>query len=117
MHSIDLAGDSLFDRCPKNPDWCPGHLGEEPTQCATEYTRFGPDGISVTQDGDAPPVVDLQTAVMDWTVPRLKFSPAQARLFAFQMFQAADLAERYAQPSATSNITRMIAEALAAAGR
>jgi hypothetical protein len=101
----------MYDRFPGCAPWCAGHLDDSvPNQHSTDYDYFGPDAVGVTQVDGHPPVVSL----FDYSSPQVNFTPAQARLFAYQLMQAAELAERFAFPLQSAAATRALAESLAA---
>jgi len=101
---------SVFARTTECPIFCEGHVDESVTSHGTEYDFFGPDGVVVTQAQDKPPVVSL----IDFNPVQHDFTPAHARRLAYQILQAAELAERYTQPCATAHITRLLAATIAA---
>jgi hypothetical protein len=108
----DLLGHGMFIRttaCADKP-WCEGHVDDSVTSHGTEYDFFGPDGVVVTQGEGRPPMVSL----IDFDPAQNDYTPAHARRIAFQILQAADLAERYAQPSATGAVALLLAETIAA---
>ena len=106
----DLYGRGVFARIPACADkpWCEGHVDSTVTAHGTEYEFFGPDGVVVTQIEGQPPVVSL----IDFNPTQNDYTPAHARRLAFQILQAADLAERYTQTSPTSQLTRLLAEVI-----
>lgn len=108
---IGLTSDSLFSRWATCEPWCEGHIDDSVTTHGTSVDYFGPDGVVVNQVEGQPPVVSL----IEYR-PQTDFTPARARLLAFQILQAADLAERYAMPNAASEVTRMLGQALMASG-
>jgi hypothetical protein len=91
---------------------CEGHADPSTkTFHSTKWEFFGEMGVTVSQtDGQKPEV-----SLVDLPHPQASYSPTEARLLAYQIMLAADMAERLAQPSITAEITRLLAEALAAA--
>jgi hypothetical protein len=106
------APNGIFDRLSTCPPFCEGHA--DPTsysQHGTALEFFGTDGpVIVSQCDGEPPTVRL----IELESPSHDFTPQQARLVALQMLQAADLAERYAEPSLTADTIRRLAELVAA---
>lgn len=105
---IDPTTDSLFGRWSTCPTWCEGHIDDSVPTHGTSVDYFGPDGVVVNQNDGQPPIVSL----INYRTPQVDFTPTRARLLAFQILQAADLAERYATPSVTSEATRLLAQTL-----
>lgn len=102
-----------FDRYSSCSFFCAGHADLSTAHIhTTDLDHFGKNGpVIVTQtDGEAPKV-----ALVDLPSPQANFTPAEARVVAFQLLMAADVADRAAQPTVASEVTRMLAEALAGA--
>lgn len=90
---------------------CEGHADASARDIhGTSWDYFGQMGVVVTKVGDRPPVVSL----IDMDPAQNDYSPAEARLLALQILVAADMAERYAQPSPTEAVVRQLAETLLA---
>lgn len=109
-----LAGHSHFPHyaeCLAFPP-CEGHAGPSTRQFhGTTWDYFGEMGVVVTKTGARPPVVSL----VDMEPTQNDYTPAEARMLALQILLAADLAERFAQPSPTSRLTLLLAKAIDAA--
>lgn len=90
---------------------CEGHSDSSTAhEHSTPWEYFGEFGVTVTQtDGEAP-----QISLVDMPHPVASYSPAHARVLAYQILLAADMAERLAQPSPTEHVARLLAEALRA---
>ncbi|HZP54988.1 hypothetical protein [Actinocrinis sp.] len=88
---------------------CEGHADPSTVHFhSTPWDFFGELGVTVSQtDGEAP-----QVSLVDMPHPVASYSPAYARVLAYQILLAADMAERLAQPSPTAEVTRLLAEAL-----
>lgn len=88
---------------------CEGHADPSTAhEHTTAWEYFGTLGVTVTRtDGELPEV-----SLVDLPHPVASYSPAHARVLAYQILLAADMAERLAQPSPTEQVTRLLAEAL-----
>lgn len=98
-----------FDRYDGCFPECEGHADPSTKHYhSTRWEYFGEMGVTVTKtDGESP-----QVSLVDLPHPQASYSPAYARVLAYQILLAADMAERLAQPSPTAEITRLLAEAL-----
>ena len=101
----------LFERLATCPGFCEGHVDASVTTHGTALDYFGTCGPVVVnqREGEMPMV-----CLVDLPAPSAEFTPAQARIVALQLMQAADLAERYSLPLPTAAITRALAAVLAA---
>lgn len=101
----------MFERLPNCPFFCEGHVDPSVYRFhSTALDYFGTDGpVAVTQLGGGVPAVSL----VDLDHPQADFTVTEARLLAYQLLLAADIAERAATPSVTETVTQMLAAALA----
>ena len=92
---------------------CEGHCDPSTRQHhSTAWEFFGQFGVTVSQtDGQAPAV-----SLVDLPHPKADYSPNEARLLAYQILLAADMAERLSAPTVTSRFTQLLGEALETAG-
>lgn len=89
---------------------CEGHADSSSRHLhGTAWDHFGEMGVVLTKIGDKPPVVSL----IDMDPAQNDYTPAEARMLALQILLAADLAERFAQPSPAEPVIRQLALALA----
>lgn len=111
MDGIGSPFGDLFERLASCPGFCEGHVDLTVTSHGTALDYFGTNGpVVVNQREGHTPMVCL----VDLATPSAEFTPAQARIVALQLMQAADLAERFSLPLPTADITRALAAALAA---
>lgn len=109
---IGVAANGYFDKLSTCPPFCEGHAdpgGHSEHFTALDY--FGTDGPVVVNQQDGQPAT---VRLVDLPSPACDFTPQEARVIAFQMLQAADLAERYALPSLTADIVRQLAALVSA---
>lgn len=115
-HSAMFSGllfDDGFERFPDCPFFCSGHADPTATEHTTPLEYFGTDGpVTVNQrPGELPRV-----ALVDLSTPYYRMSAPEARMLALQLLQAADLVDRASLPIATTEVTRLLAQALVGSG-
>lgn len=110
-HGIGLAPNGLFERLDTCLPFCEGHADPSTWHIhGTALDYFGTDGpVTVNQIDGQPPMVCL----VDVSTPSHEMTPAEARIVALQLLQAADLAERYTLPLPTADISKALAALLA----
>jgi len=102
----------MFERLPSCPFFCEGHVDPSVYRFhTTTLDYFGTDGpVAVTQTDDSAVAVSLG----DVETPQADFTPNEARILAYQLLLAADIAERAAMPTTAAGIAQQLAEALSA---
>jgi len=81
--------DDLFGHSASCAHWCQGHIDETAADHTTDLDYFGSDGVALTQPPGQPAVVSL----IGFRPAQHDFTPERARLLAFQLQRAADLAD------------------------
>lgn len=93
--------------------YCAGHSDASSLRAhSTAWEYFGRFGVAATQNGENPSVVSL----VEIEHPQADYTVDEARQFALQILQAADVAERANLPlSPVARVTSLLSAAMRAA--